>query len=386
MRIAIFSDTFPPQTTNGVANVAYQSAKGLADRGHEVMVFTVSKDASRHNDSTRKNLSICYLPSLPALVYGNERLSFPIGFSFNRLRKFKPDIIHTHTPFSVGLEAVMCAKFFKVPLVGTHHTFYDHYLKHIGMNHDFGKKLSWKLTVSYYNRCDLILSPSQSLANAMVSKGLKKLTTVLKNSIDTKLFHPVKDNETKEKLKRYFGIEDRSVAYMGRLSYEKSIDQVIKAFPLMLEEMPSLKLMLIGDGPEKDKLKKLAEKLGVADNVIFTGFVYGETLARALQTNDVFITASKSENMPLSVLEAMSAGLPIVAAKENGLAEIVEENTNGFFARTDDPADIAQKTLAILSSPELLGKFSEGSRRLVMEYSEEKILTRLEDYYKELLK
>ena len=152
MKIAIFSDTFPPQATNGVANVAHQSAKGLAAMGHEVMVFTVSKNASFYKkNSICKNLNVCCLPSFPALAYKNERLTIPTGFSLRRLKKFRPDIIHSHTPFAVGWEAVLGARLLKIPLIGTHHTFYDHYLRHVKMDNNFGKKLSWKLTISVMN-------------------------------------------------------------------------------------------------------------------------------------------------------------------------------------------------------------------------------------------
>jgi len=126
--------------------------------------------------------------------------------------------------------------------------------------------------------------------------------------------------------------------------------------------------------------------LGIEKNVVFTGFVYKEKLVKALWANEVFITASKSENMPLSVLEVMAAGLPVVSVREKGLAEIIKENINGFFAKTDDPGDIAQKISAILDDSALGQKFSQASRALALEYSEEKIIRRLEDIYKKLIK
>ena len=385
MRLAIFSDTFPPPATNGVAYVAYQSAKGLADMGHTVMVFTISKNAAHYKKSNRDNFTVCCLPSFPAMAYKNERLTIPAGFSFNRLRKFKPDIIHTHTPFAVGWEAVLGAKLLKIPLIGTHHTFYDHYLKHVKLDYDWAKKLSWKITAGYYNHCDLVLCPSVALAEAMKNKGLKKPVIIFKNSINTNLFRPAADNQVKQRLKERFNIPAQSLVYMGRVSYEKSLDQVIKSFALTLAKKPNLRLMIIGDGPEKINLENLAADLKIKNNVIFTGFLYDQDLVEALQANDVFLTASKSENMPLSVLEAMAVGLPIISVREKGLAEIVKENINGFFARTDDPADLAQKTLDLLGDDERLAKFGAASRQLALEYSEEKVLKDLEKLYKKLL-
>lgn len=385
MRIAIFSDTFFPQL-NGVTTTVYQSAKSLIKLGHEVMIFTVAPDAKKYIDP-EINLEIISLPSVPALIYPRLRFTLPLGFSLNKLRKFRPDIIHSHTPLSVGLEAIMCSKFFKIPLVGTHHTFYDDYLKHIKIDYPWGKKLSWKITAAYYNRCQLVLSPTQSLADALVEQGLKKSVVILQNSIDMNLFRPIANDKAKKQLKKQFGIKDASLIFEGRLSYEKSLDQVIQAFALMLKKRPNLTLMLAGDGPERQKLEKLAEELKITDKVIFTGFLsYGKKIVEAYQTNDIYITASKSENMPVAILEAMGCGLPIIAVKERGLAELVKENINGFFAQTDNPADIAEKTLDLITNPQLLKKFSAASRSLALQYSHEHVNATLESLYKELKK
>ena len=385
MRVAIFSDTFPPQV-NGVAHTAYLSAKNLVEAGHEVAVFTVSKKLKDRPDINLKNLQVFRLPSMPALVYPGERFTLPIGITLRQVKKFGPDIIHAHTPFSVGWEAVLVSKILKVPLVGTHHTFYNHYLKHIKLDFEWMKKVSWKFTIGFYNRCDLILSPSKSLADELVREGLKCPIRVLQNSINANLFKPAEDPSAKEAAKKSFGVKNCSVCYMGRLSYEKSIEQVVQAFALINKKMPELNLMLIGDGPERKNLEELAKNLQVSESIIFTGsLLYNDDLARGLQANDLFVSASKSENMPLSVLEAMACGLPMVLVREKGLAELVKENINGVFAKTDDPANIAEKIMSLLSQPELLGKLGQGSRLLATEYSNEKVTDLLVKSYEKVI-
>ena len=373
MRIAVFSDTFPPQT-NGVAHTAYLSAKNLIELGHEVVVFTVAKKPKNRPDINLKNLKVLRLPSVPAIVYPGERFTLPIGATLRQIKKFDPDIIHVHTPFSVGWEAILISKILKIPLVGTHHTFYNHYLRHVKLDYEWMKKISWKFTIGFYNRCNLILSPSKSLADELVKEGLKCSIHVLQNSIDIDLFKPLENQQNREKIKKSFGVKKRSICYMGRLSYEKSIDQVIRAFALINKKMPELNLMLIGDGPERKNLANLAKDFNVGSSIIFTGsLLHNGDLVRALQANDLFISASKSENMPLSVLEAMAVALPLILVKEKGLAELVKENVNGVFTKTDDPADIAAKISLLLSSPDLLAKFSQGSRQMATEYSDEKV-------------
>ncbi len=384
MKIAIFSDTFPPQT-NGVANVAYQSSKNLAEAGHQVMVFTVAKKTKNPSSADKtKNLQIVRLPSVPTPVYSGERATLPLGLSLAYLKKFRPNIIHIHTPFPVGWEGIMAAKILNVPLVGTHHTFFDHYLKHVKLDFDWMKNFSWKYTNACYNFCDLVLNPSRALTEAMKHTGLKSQAQVLRNAVDTELFRPPSAEE-KTKAKKRFNVIGQSVVYMGRLSYEKNIDQVLQAFVLMLKDRPALNLMIIGGGPETARLKELADGLKIKNSVIFTGFLYGPDLVEALWANDVFLTASQSENMPLSVLEVMAAGLPLVIVKEKGLAELIEENQNGFFAKTGDPADMARQALKILTSPDLIQRFSTGSRNLAEQCSREKTTKKLISIYQNLL-
>jgi 1,2-diacylglycerol 3-alpha-glucosyltransferase len=385
MRIAIFSDTFLPQL-NGVVTTVYQSAKSLMDLGHEVVIFTVAKDPYKYMDARYNHIKIISLPSIPAFVYPTLRFTLPLGLAYPQLKKFNPDIIHAHTPFAVGWEAVIGAKILKVPLVGTHHTFYDDYLKHVKMDYGWGKNFSWKYTAAFYNCCDLILSPTQSLADALKTQKLKKNISILRNSLDTSFFKPIGSLADKNELKKCYGINGQSILFEGRLSYEKSLDVVIKAFALMIKRAPGITLMMAGDGPERKDLEKLAEELEIKDSVIFTGYIpYGKRVVETYQANDVYLTASKSENMPISILEAMAVGLPIITVKERGLAEIVADGVNGFFAKTDSPSDMAQKTLELLSSQSLLKKFGEASRDMAIKYSHEQITSDLEKIYCQLI-
>ena len=134
MRIAIFSDTFLPQI-NGISSVVYQNACMLAERNHKVSVFTAARENRNSIKATKpEKFDIVTIPSMPMPAYPGERLAMPTGMTILKAKKFAPEIIHVHTPFSVGWEAVWSARFLKVPLVGTHHTFFNHYLKHIKMD------------------------------------------------------------------------------------------------------------------------------------------------------------------------------------------------------------------------------------------------------------
>lgn len=385
MKIAIFSDTFMPQV-NGVANVVGQLAAALSDRGHQVQVITIVKNrrnVQRHFEGLGYDV-VC-LPSLPILVYPGYRFTLPLGLLRRRFKKDKPDIIHAHTQFTVGREAVRCAKALDIPIVGTSHTFFDHYLKHAKINYKWGEKLAWKYTTRYYNLCEAVLIPSRSLAEAMTKNGLHRYVEIVPNPINPIFFQTVPNSAEKKKLKSEMGIRGKSLVYMGRVSYEKSIDKVLEAFNLVLEECPDTQLMIIGDGPEKKKLEKMAQNMGIAKKIVFTGYLQGDDLVRAMQSNEIFITASVSENMPLSVLEAMACGLPIIAVSALGIPEIVKDGQNGCLAQSNEPSELAQKILNILSEDSKLAEFSRVSLEFAKQYTHNQVCDQHEEIYKKII-
>ncbi|OGF51693.1 hypothetical protein A3H04_03500 [Candidatus Giovannonibacteria bacterium RIFCSPLOWO2_12_FULL_43_11c] len=383
MRIALFTDTFPPQV-NGVANVVKSSAEVLAGRGHDVHVFTVASGRSDENSPPEK-FGLTRIFSMPFFGYPNERFSLPLAWTLRKIKSFRPDIIHAHTPFAIGWEAVLSKKILGVPLVGTHHTFFDHYLKHIYADYGWAKKLSSKYVAAYYNRCDLVTSPTISLADSLESCGVSSRIIVVPNSVDTDFFKPAADKKEKERLKRQLGFSKNVLVYMGRVSYEKSIDMAIRAMSVIAKKSPEATFVIIGGGPEREKLEILTKRLGVEKKVRFMGFLYGRELAQALQASDIFVTASKSENFPLSVIEAMASGLPIVAVSALGLPEIVEDGRSGFLVSPDRPEEIADRVLKLFNNETLLEKYSSASRELSNRYSKGGIALIHEKNYEDLL-
>jgi glycosyltransferase involved in cell wall biosynthesis len=385
MRIAIFSDTFFPDQINGAAHVAFQSAKILESRGHTVKVFTVSIKYGSKVPPMEKKFTIKRVPSLPFWGYARERITLPFGFAFRQVKKFNPDIIHAHMPFALGWEAVWAAKLLGKPLIGTHHTFFDHYLKHVKLDYLWFKKPSWKIVTAFYNRCDLVLTPSRAMAAGIRQHGLYRPVKVAANPVDTNLFHPATPAD-KQRLKEKFGLKGPVVLYQGRVSYEKSIDQILRAFARVSNQLPDAKLMIVGDGPERKKIEHLAHKLEIQDHVLFTGFLLGNDLVEAMQTADVFVTASKSENMPLSVLEAMGCGLPVIGVRALGIPEVVRDQISGFIVEPDQVAELAQKIVELLANPDLLRKFSIAAREFSMQHSYDTVGLELETIYEQLIK
>ncbi|MEI7498373.1 MAG: glycosyltransferase [Candidatus Falkowbacteria bacterium] len=384
MRIAIFSDTFLPQT-NGVATVVHQSAMALSELGHEVCVVTASKySAEKLEKITGGSYQVINALSLPFIGYSGERLTLPVGWSLSKVKAFKPDVLHSHTPFGVGWEAVLCAKRLKVPLVGTHHTFFDHYLKHIKMDYNWSKKLSWAIFTKYFNACSLILSPSAALASALKEHGLEPRTEVIFNPADTARFFVLSPKE-KNDLRKQLGWHEPTIVYMGRVSYEKSIEQVIQAFASVAKKYKQAELVIVGDGPERKKLMELSKELSINKKVKFLGALYGDDLVKALQASDFFVTASKSENMPASIIEAMACGLPTIGVDSNGMPEIVRDQQTGLLAQPDDVVGIADRMLTLITDQKLRQKLSVGASAFAKSLSRDEVARKLIIYYQQVI-
>src|SRR3989344_4149596 len=164
MKIALFSDTFPPQV-NGVANTVHHFALALGELGHEVRVFTISgSPAEELTRYTEGKFSLHLFPSTKAVVYPELRAGVPFIKLFSAINAFAPDIIHTHTPFAVGWNAVRCARRLKVPLVGTHHTFFDHYLRHVYLEYEWARALSLRMTVGLHKYTGLFINANPPLS------------------------------------------------------------------------------------------------------------------------------------------------------------------------------------------------------------------------------
>lgn len=383
MKIAIFSDTFPPQI-NGVANVAYQTAQGLAARGHEVVVC--APRLNRTTERSRENsFRLIELPSLPFIGYSGQRLALPLGEAIRSLRAFRPDIIHTHTPFTVGREAIRAAQRFGVPLVGTHHTFFDHYLRHVKLDYPWAKTLSWKFVIRYYNHCACVLGPSRSLMQTMKDYGLTVPLLHMPNSVDTQRFKPVKNMAEQKLLKKEFNINGWGIVYAGRVSYEKSIDCAIRAFAIAKKHIPDLTFMIVGDGPERHRLERLTDNLGLSRAVRFTGFLRDTSFIKALRANDIFLTASKSENMPISILEGMAVGLPIVGVDALGVPEIVHHAQNGLLAPPDMPEALSAHLITLVNDGKQRRTYARASRKMALGYAPNIVISSLEKLYRSVL-
>ena len=390
MKIAYFTDTFLPQV-NGIATSLANQAKTLGEAGHNVLIFIPKLDGIKREKFEAKNVTIVHLPTVPSLIYTEFKFGvFGLPRVIKYLTKFNPDIIHLHSPLTIGMDAILAAKIFKKPLVGTIHIYLtnaDYYLGFV--KYKLAVKLLDKVSQRYlnflYGQCDLLLSPSKLLVGELSKNGFKKEVRYLPNGIilDQPKFLSTKE---KDKLKQKYSLKEKVVLHFGRLSYEKNIDVLIKSFSELVQNHQDVSLLIIGDGPSKTNLIKLTKKIGLEKEVIFTGFIDNQYLLSSgiLGIGDVFATASTMEVNPMAVLEAMSYGLPIVGVKQAGLIELV--STNGFLVKPGDIRQLTEKIEKILYDTKMASQMRAQSLELIKQYSVEKTAKKLLGFYRNLQK
>lgn len=386
MKIAIFTDAYPPYIS-GVSSAVDNQTIALADQGHEIMIFCPRYKKGGKSISPHKNIQIKNLPfSLSFPGYNELQIAIPSGLSsITNLKRFKPDIIHVHTEGGAGWEGLLCGRSLDIPVVSTSHTFLAHpkYLKHIHLaNLKMAEKFTWNYCLLFHNRTELVVCPSKAMAKQLKNHGLETKTKVVSNGIGlNKFMYP-----PNKKIVSKYNLNNNKVnlIYLGRVSVEKSLDLVIKAVNRINND--KFKLSIIGSGPDADQLKNLVENLGLNKKVNFTGSIPHQTLINSglLKAADIFVTASKTENQPISIMEAMASGLPIISVKALGIPELVKHKQNGFLAEPDDMTGIADYLERLISNPQLREKMSQKSLQIIKKHSLDNVAKQLFRTYRSI--
>lgn len=396
MRVGIFTESYPP-LVNGVSTSILMLEHALTKLGHEVFIITVSDNKKDY--ALENNGHILRLPSVNlANCYDYKMTSvYPIK-AVNMIKKMNLDVIHSNVEFTVGIFARVVSEQLSIPLVHTYHTNWEDYTHYITKNKkildDICKKLLKYLVVFFEDKTvtELIV-PSNKIYNLFKDKyKFTKNIHIIQTGIETSKFYKENFNQKDiNSLKKKLGIKKKDFVVMtvSRLAKEKSVDRIINNHKELVKKYSNMKLLIVGDGPDIDKLKDEAKSLVVSDSVIFTGKVPLSDIPIYYQLGNVFVTASKSETQGLTVVEAISSSLPVVAVKDDSFVNSVIEDFNGFVF-TDDEKYI-NSISKLYDDKELYNRLSNQSRLLSEDFSSEyfalKVLkvyeTAIENYKKD---
>ena len=356
MRIAIFTETYLPQI-NGVVTHIKILKEGLEALGHTVLIVTA--DSKAHTHYLKDNVLHCPAHNLKRIY--NLDLASPVSRTrLKYLREFRPDIIHVHNEFSIGLSGMAIAKILNVPLVYTLHTMYDDYIYYIAPKPliPLTKKLSHRYFRMFPQNAAVVTGPSKKCQEYTYEIGSDKKVEVIPNPVELDAFAPQTSTpQQRAQIREQYHIpQDATVAcFVGRLGREKSVDVLLRFWAQEMKPQDNMRLLIIGDGPEKEPLEQLAQQLGITDTVIFTGKVLHPDLPPYIHTCDIYVTASLSDTNSISMLEGMAGGLPVLQLYDELNADQVTDGVNGYMFR--DAAEMGQRLRQIRDmEPEELQK------------------------------
>ena len=364
MRIGLFTDTYPPYI-NGVSTSVCMLKHALEKKGHQVFVVTVNNDSLKYK--FEENDTVIRIPGIPIGIY-DYRLTgvYPLRAT-NIIKKWKLDVIHSHTEFGVGTFARIIAKQLDIPLVHTYHTMYEDYVHYItqGYFDKSSKKIVEYLTLFYCDKtANELIVPTKKTYDLFKEKyEVDKNIHIIPTGIEIERFY--KENVNKKKvtnLKKDFMLlkDDFAIVFVGRISKEKNITFLLESQKEIVKKNDSIKLIIIGDGPDIDEYKKYVQKQKLSDNVIFTGKVPRDEVPCYYQLADVFATASTSETQGLTVIEAMAGGVAPLCIDDESFRNVVINDLNGRIFKTKK--EYVKDVLELYNDRQTLDNLSKQAR------------------------
>lgn len=373
MVIAFFLDCFTP-TKNGVVTVALDLKRTLERKGHRVVIVATTTGPTREDED--------HLLFHTITMEKKSKQDFGLALvQLARTKRFllknKVEVIHTHTEFAVGMAGMWLSNKLGIPRVATVHTLWDMYRNYSFL---FQDSPLWRgYTKVYMSGVKQICAPSGKIAEYNRRVVPSVAIEVIQNGVDVKIPQDRKEVRVKYAIKE----NDICAVFTGRLGPEKRVLELLTSLVPLLKAEPTFKLILVGDGSERDKLAQIAAENSVSDSVILTGFVTRDEALSLCAAADLFCTASLSEVHSISALEALNCGLPCVVRQDSSFDGVVENHVNGYQAKTD--TELADLVRSLVKHADLRYALGLASKGRAAEYTADKQAELLLGVYKSTL-
>ena len=340
MRIGLFTDSYPPYI-NGVSTSVAMLKRALEKKGHTVYVVTVGDNALKYEYDEKEK--VARVPGIPIGIY-DYRLSkiYPLSM-INTMKNWDLDVIHSHTEFGVGIFARLFSKQFNIPLVHTYHTLYEdytHYITH-GYFDKSSKKIVEYLTKFYCDKtANELIVPTNKIYKLFKEKyEFTKNIHIIPTGIEIERFFIENiDKILVQTLNKRLNFQKRDfkIIFVGRLASEKNVEFLLNAHKKLVKKHSNIKLLVVGDGPDKENYERMVKDLGIEKNVLFNGKAAWEEIPYYYHCADLFATASTTETQGLTVIEAMAAGKVPVCIKDESFLGTITHDLNGMIFETEE--------------------------------------------------
>ncbi|MGD9494710.1 MAG: glycosyltransferase, partial [Armatimonadota bacterium] len=267
----------------------------------------------------------------------------------------------------------------KLAFVATAHTQYELYADRAFLPEKWVERVVSRHVGRFFILCDVVTTPVNWMRQRLLDKGVTAPIEILFNPVDLSLLADPDREGTRRRLG--FAADEIVVGFLGRLSPVKRTDCVIDAVHLLSQRRPGVRLMIAGDGGQREILRQRARRT-LGERAVFTGAIPHPQVKHYHAAMDVFVTASRSETMPLAYIEAMHVGTPVVAHATPGAADMIRDGDNGLLVPPERGAEgLAQAVERVLNDPALRARLVEGGRRFAQRCHYPTVAERLEQIY-----
>ena len=381
MKIGIATDFYYPWI-GGPAAAIRNLGRGLAERGHGVELLAPSPDG-RFALEDDGGIVVTRVPTIRAPVGYNLRVAFPPRGISRWLDRTAPDVLQVHHPFPLSAATAFAARRRGVPVVATNHTVPACSLWGL-QNVPLAYRTATWAFAAWLRRvlasADLVTTPTATAAGMLREAGYRGEVRVISNGLDTERFHP---GPADESLRIRLGLDRRPIIlYTGRLDPEKEMDTWLRA-AAEAGRQADVQFVVGGEGTDRLRLEALAHDLGLAGRIRFIGYVSEQELPVLYRLAAVYLMLAPVELQSISSLEAMSSGLPVVAAAAGALPELVSPGLNGYLVRTSDRAEASSAVLKLLTDAPLREMMGKASRQIALRHDLGRTITAYEQVFDE---
>jgi len=343
MNIVMMTNSYKP-VMGGLENSIEIFTNRLRCLGHKVLIVSPKiKGAPDENGVFR-------VPAIQNFNGSDFSVELPVPTKLSSiLKKFKPDIIHSHHPFLIGDTALRAASSLGIPLIFTNHTLYEKNTHYVPLDSKAMKRFVIRLSVGYANLCDYVIVPSQSIEKMLLKRGVKTPIEVVPTGIYVNNFI----NGDGRSFRDYFNIS-QDVFLIGtasRIAEEKNVEFLSNAVAIFLKKKKNAYFVVVGSGPKLPFIQKYFERQKLKNRIIITGALKGKQLVNAYKAMDVFTFASHSETQGLVLIEAMAAGVPVVGVDAAGVKDVIIDKKNGRLVKGDSAVKFMDALLWVWNLP-----------------------------------
>ncbi len=386
LTIAIIQEIFLP-TVNGVVTSSINLAVNLKKLGHKV--FFIAPSWFKYRENEVDGIPIHYIPSVATHMYPGIRLISPFSKKMAKIIDSEDvDIVHVTGPWLLARAAILAARKKNIPVVQTFHTliYEDTYLIYFGKTNllmPFLRKNVWWYIGRFVKKSDVMTAPSRHACDTLVEHFPDMPVVHIRNGVNLEEF---KEQQGVKELKtKYPEFNEKTFIFVGRLGEEKSVSVLIRAFVEAYKKDNELRLFLIGDGPGRREYERIVKNEGLTGSVFFLGRLdYHELITGGLYHHArALVTASTTENQPVTVLEAIACNTPVIIPDVNGINELLDKN--GLFFEAGNIKDFAEKMVTMANEDAVYNDCKAGGLKLREEFEGLKIAGQFEKLYQDVM-